>query len=324
MIGRIVTVAGVLFLSIVTVHAGDGRDGEGGDLLEGTFDFSRPRISEKRYYEVRSEATFFSASGGRTRGDACRMLLVAEPPRWGVEADAIYRCFLFTMTDSIGMEFHVPRLEGYTHPFLLNESSVDDRGYLYSIDHGLFSILADALGRPLTSRQKTAAYDAFIDFHRFCDYYARPTFLGKGIQDLHRVGDSVIHAAAYRLLPEAERRETTEPTTTSRNGEVTLEFLGISLRGGEQCALMRVDSGECSRFYTNNRGEPVVTGSFRYRADLNVELVSGWVAGAAVVERILAGGPDDGGERPGFLERTFKVRSLSKERFEEILRSGWK
>ena len=44
-------------------------------------------------------------------------------------------------------------------------------------------------------------YNAFIDFHGFCNVFAEPTTGGKGIQDLKSIGDKIVHAAAFTEPP---------------------------------------------------------------------------------------------------------------------------
>ena len=62
---------------------------------------------------------------------------------------------------------------------------------MFGIDHAKFENLVDANGQPLPVDKAYYVYNAFIDFHAFCNVFAEPMAGGKGIQDLksHRRQD---------------------------------------------------------------------------------------------------------------------------------------
>jgi hypothetical protein len=115
----------------------------------------------------------------------------------------------------------------------------DEKGQTFGIDRGKFERVVDSTGKALPADKAFHVYNAFIDFHAFCNVFAERATAGRGVQDLKKVGDKLVHAAAFSEPPVG-------PGSFFKNGEITLEFKGLSQVNGKLCALIGYDSGESS------------------------------------------------------------------------------
>jgi hypothetical protein len=156
---------------------------------------------------------------------------------------------------------------------------IDVENQVFGIDHAKFENLKTEDGGPLDPEASYLVYNTFIDFHGFCDVFARKTLEGGGIQDLKKMGDKIIHAAAFSEPPVNLGGNIAEGSTF-KNGEVTLELKGVSLVDGASCAVVGFDSGESS-FRMIIRPTPAMeitsVGSSHYKGDLYIDLESNWI-----------------------------------------------
>ena len=94
-----------------------------------------------------------------------------------------------------------------------------------SIDHARFEGLTDSTGASLPPDKSYFIYNAFIDFHSICDVFGQPVGDGNGIQNLVRIGQRIVHAAAFSKGPVNLGSNVAEGSYF-QNGEITLEFKG--------------------------------------------------------------------------------------------------
>jgi len=80
-------------------------------------------------------------------------------------------------------------------------------------------------------------YDAFIDFHGFCNIFAKRVEGCASIQELKSIGQRIIHATAFSEAP-VKVGSNVSKGSTFKNGEVTLEFKGLSIVAGITCKLV--------------------------------------------------------------------------------------
>ena len=160
---------------------------------------------------------------------------------------------------------------------------------MFGIDHAQFEKLVDAKGQPIPADKAYHVYNAFIDFHAFCNVFAEPAAGGKGIQDLKTIGQKIVHAAAF-TEPPVNLGSSVKEGSTFKNGEVTLELKGLSLVDDAACALLAYDSGESSFQMTITpmpNMEVRTVGSSHYKGDIHVDLATRWVRKATMNEWVV-------------------------------------
>jgi len=133
-------------------------------------------------------------------------------------------------------------------------------------------------------------YNAFIDFHAFCNTFAEPTAGGKGIQNLKSIGDKIVHAAAF-TEPPVNLGGNIAKGSTFKNGEVTLELKGLSIVDGAACAIVTYDSGQSSFQMLMNpmpNMEVRAVGASHYRGDIHIDLATRWPRKVTMDEWVVA------------------------------------
>jgi hypothetical protein len=167
---------------------------------------------------------------------------------------------------------------------------MDEKGQVFGIDHARFEGLVDETGGAVPVDKAYHVYNAFIDFHAFCNVFAEPVSDGNGIQNLRKVGDRVVHAAAFSDAPTNLGSSFAEGSSF-KNGEITLELKGLGLVNGKPCAIVGYDSG-ASSFKMIMKPMPelevVTVGSSHYRGHIYKDLEAGWVQKATMTEMVVS------------------------------------
>ena len=180
-------------------------------------------------------------------------------------------------------------MAGWSYLFRQTDTGKDEKGQVFGIDHAQFEKLVDANGQPLPVDKRYFLYNSFIDFHAFCNVFAEPAGGGKGIQDLKHIGDKVVHAAAFTEAP-VNLGAGIKEGSTFKNGEVTLEFKGLSLVDSAACAVMTYDSGQSS-FQMLMTPMPNMevrsVGASHYKGDIHIDLATRWVRKATMDELVV-------------------------------------
>lgn len=113
---------------------------------------------------------------------------------------------------------------------------------------------------------------------------------GNGVQNLKRLGDRIIHAAA-NSQPPVNLGSQVEEGSYFKNGEVSLLFKGLSWENEKACALIEYDSGESS-FFMKMKPMPNVEvtakGSSHYWGDIYKDLATGWFQKASLREMVVS------------------------------------
>jgi len=285
-------------------------------ILQQTFDLSGERSAEVRFFEMESRLIVYALDGKRVGGDVFRLRLKGVPAALsGKQADE-YTCVEFTVQSGDAAPVSIPALAGWTYLFGTTPEGVDEKGQVFGIDHGKFANLVDAEGKALGPGKSYHVYNAFIDFHSFCDVFARPVPAGgKGIQDLKRIGDKIVHAAAFSEPPVGLGSDAANGSVF-KNGKVTLELKGLSQVDGAACALVAYDSGESSfRMIARPTPETEIrsVGSSHYLGDLYIDLASRWVRKATMYELVVAEStlPTAPHKVNGVVEREIVIRDVT-------------
>jgi len=279
-------------------------------ILRRTFDLGAPRSREPQTYDMETIVLTYALDGRRVNKDILRLQLKCTP---GQTADQ-YTCTRFTVQFGANPEVEVPAMAGWSYPFKGVTTGIDEQGQVFGIDHAKFEKLVDADGKPLPVDKRYFVYNAFIDFHAFCNVFAEPMEGGKSIRDLRHIGDKIVHAAAFTEAP-VNLGAGIKEGSTFKNGEVTLEFKGLSLVDGASCAVVAYDSGESSfQMLVNPMPNMEVrsVGSSHYKGDIHVDLTSRWVRKVTMDELVVTESivPGMANKINAVIERTTVIRNV--------------
>ena len=280
-------------------------------ILRQTFDFAAPRSRDVQSFEMETRVITYGPDGKRVNTDVLRLWLTCTP---GKDADQ-YTCRKFTVQFGNAPAVAVPAMANWTYPFKNTATGTDEKGQVFGIDHAKFEKLVDANGQPLPADKAYYVYNAFIDFHGFCNTFAEPTIEGKGIQDLKSIGRKIIHAAAF-TEPPVNLGSNIAKGSTFKNGEVTLELKGLSMVDDAACAIVAFDSGQSSFQMIINpvpNMEVRAVGASHYKGDLYIDLATRWVRKVTMDELVVAEStvPTLPNKVNAVIERNTVIRNIS-------------
>jgi hypothetical protein len=279
------TLALAILCSALSLAAGEPKHGDDA-LLRRTFDFAAPRTPEPQVFEMETRVITYALDGKRVNTDVLRLSLACTP---GKDADQ-YTCRKFTVQLGTAPEVAIPVVENWSYSFQRTATGLDEKGQVFGIDHARFEKLLDANGRPLPPDKAYYVYNAFIDFHGFCNVFAEPVSGGKGIQDLKTIGQKIVHAASF-TEPPVNLGSNIAKGSTFKNGEVTLELKGVSLVDEAACAIVAFDSGQSSFQMIMNpmpNMEVRAVGASHYKGDLYIDLATRWVRKVTMDELVVS------------------------------------
>lgn len=285
--------------------------------LKQEFDLAKEHSQKPQYFLMESRLITFALDGTRLSKDVFKLRLKYDPAMADDRKDDEYSCVSFSIRQGDSVEFEIPALENWTYVF--NDSESDSQGYVFGIDHGKFEGLVDSEGNSIAFDKSYHVYNAFIDFHAFCNVFADPTTDGKGIQDLNKIGQKIIHAAAFSEPPTNLGSNISEGSFF-KNGEISLEFKGLSIENGKSCALIGFDSGESS-FKMIMKPVPnldiISVGSSHYKGDIYKDLASNWVQKVTLNEVVITETtmPMPPNKINSVVERNITILNVSKEKF---------
>lgn len=249
-------------------------------LAERTFALSGARSREPQEYTLETRIVSFAPDGGRGVTDFYRLRLKCTPAAAGSSAGDTFTCLGFAVQFGSSIETDIPALKGMTYVFDLGPANERRDGPILGVPHEPFEKLIDATGRSVPPVNAYHLYNAFVDFHTFCSIFPHPMGDGAGIEDLPVVGRKILHASAFSG-PSVNLGSSVADGSFFKNGEVTLEFKGLGVVGGAECALLGVDSGRSS-FAMTVRPMPELevktTGSSHYKGDIYLNLATQWVS----------------------------------------------
>jgi len=285
----------------------------GTEVLREDFDFARAHTPEVQNYAMESRM-FTRASNGRVIDERVfRLRLTATPGSLlGIDGDR-YTCTGFTVQHGNEEAVSIPSLSGWSYTFKYRRGERDDRGQVLGIDHKPFEKLADANRKPLPEVIAYHVYNAFIDFHSF-QVFTEPTVGGRGIQDLVRIGQKIVHAASHSR-PSTSLAGSVGEGSYFENGEVTLELKGLGLVADRPCAIIGYDSG-ASSFVMLMKPAPEIevktVGSSHFWGDVYKDLESQWVRRADLTEVVATetAVPNEAKPINAYIERSILVRSV--------------
>ena len=255
--------------------------------LQQEFDLAGERPPEKQFYMMETRLVHFALDGKRTETKILRLWLEYAPASLSGKDQDEYICRKFTVQIGTEPPAAIPSLEGWSYILRFGQ---DEGGQVFGIDHSKFENMKTEDNKSLPPDTAYFVYNTFIDFHAFCNAFAERIEGGNGIQDLKTIGDKIIHAASY-TEPPVNLGSNVAEGSTFKNGEVTLEFKGISLVDSRRCSVVAFDSGESS-FNMIMKPTPVMeiktVGSSHYKGDLFIDLESYWVRKVVMNEIVIS------------------------------------
>ena len=285
-------------------------------IFQRTFDLAGKRTQEPQYFFMETALIQYALNGTRTGTTIYRLCLKFAPAK-NAETDGNYICARFTVQQGDEPEKEIPALTGWTYAF--DASGIDEKKQVFGIDHSKFKNLTDSDGHPLPIEKSYHVYNTFIDFHSFCNVFAERTTDGNGIQDLKRIGQKIVHAAAFSEPPVNLGSQVAEGSYF-KNGQITLELKGLSAVQGKPCALVAYDSGESS-FKMIMQVTPEMkiqtVGSSHYFGDIYKDLSTNWVQKATMTETVVSETslPMPPHKINAVIERQSVIQNVSAEEF---------
>ena len=167
-------------------------------LLGQHFQLGEERTREPRYYEMGTRIVYYEPDGKRKPHVNLRLLLKCEPVGTSSQEGYRYTCVKIAYQQMGKPEVGIPALAGWSYVFKRTEQGgYDQNGLVLGIEHSKFQGLSDAQGNPMPPEMSYALYNAFIDFHAFCNNFAERSDSGKGIQHLNKIGQEIVHNSAF-------------------------------------------------------------------------------------------------------------------------------
>lgn len=283
------------------------------NILGGEFSLGGTKIPESRYYYFRTVLTDFDKAGNRSPGNSFTVFLEMRPSdNGGVE----YISRKFTLGRKGGDEVEIPSLKNWKYS---PKDGVDESGQLFGIDHAKFMVMMDANGQFVDMQDGYMVYNHFIDFHALADVLSGSEENKSDISSLKRIGQKIVHSAANSSAP-VGLGDSMKKGSEFRNGEMTLEFKGVSLVDNVPCALLGYDSGDSS--YTMYMDalpgmDMIAHGASHYQGDVYVELESNHLRKATLYELVVTEVKTNGKPtQNGIIERESLLVTMTKEEFD--------
>jgi len=255
-------------------------------LLNKEFDFTGKRSQQTQYYIMRSELVNFSLTGKRLGREIYTLHLKVAYVKMTDTLKIETTCLKFTVQYNDSIEITIPSLQNWSYSF---KPGLDRKNQVFGIDHAKFENLLDNNSNVIPTDKRYHIYNTFVDFHSFCDIFAEPTGEGKGMQDLHKIGQKIVHDAAFSRPP-TNLGKNVAPGSFFQNGEITLELKGVSVVNNKPCALIGVDSGENSFKMILSpmpKLKVISVGGSHYWGEIYKDLVSNWVQKVAFHEIVV-------------------------------------
>ena len=255
--------------------------------MDQKYDLAKPHGSQSQYFMMQSGMIIYAPDGKRQDSTTFILYLRCDPAKNPADVD-VYTCLKYVIRKSEMDTVSIPSLAGWHYPFNPEPSNSPTRTVL-GIPHEPFEKLNDSKGKTLSIENSYFVYNSFVDFHTM-NVFADKTYTGLGIQDLHKVGDIIVHSSAFSEPP-VDLGKDVAKGSFFKNGKITLEFKGIGSADKNPCALLGYDSGESSFVMLMTplpNFQIKTTGSSHYWGDIYKSLKDGWIKNANLHEIVVS------------------------------------
>lgn len=285
-------------------------------VLGRTFELAGKRSQETQQFQMESRLIHYALDGTRVSTDVYKLRLKCVPAKLSGKAGDEYTCLGFTLKTGDAPEVSIPALKDWSYVFNMTPTNLNGAGQVLGIDHAKFENLKDANGNAIPQVNAYHVYNAFIDFHGFCNVFAERTASGKGIQDLRKIGERIVHESAFSEPP-VDVGGNVAKGSFFKNGEITLEFKGLCLVNNAPCAILTVDSGQSSFKMIMNPStnmEERSVGSSHYKGDIYIDTATKWVRKVTFDELVITEStmPATQKKRNEVVERNITIRSVKE------------
>ncbi|MCF8259314.1 MAG: hypothetical protein K9J12_00935 [Melioribacteraceae bacterium] len=293
------------------------------DFLQGSFNWEGKRTNEIQYFVLETTMLNYQLNGNRSGKDHLKLFLECSPINKNGKDLFKYTCIKFIVINSNGVEVTIPELEGWSYVFGGESETEKAEELVFGISHSKFENLKDNTGDALSQVVTYWIYNTFIDFHAFCNVFAEPTTDGKGIQDLSRLNQKIIHSSA-NSEPPVNLGTNIKEGSYFKNGEISLQFIGVGIVNDAICGILNFDSGESSfKMLIEPMPNMLVTtnGASHYKGTLYINKETFWVEKVVMDEFVLAETEIPGqGKMNQVIERGTIISNVTKDEFHLTLK----
>ena len=307
-------VSAILILLLQSQHLSAQQTSGVKKILEKEYNLIPAYSNDTQYYEMESRLQKHAPDGTPAGLDIYHIYLRCIPSGNPLKGDE-YTCIKYTVQVNNGTTVSIPSLVNWKYTFNPSAGTEEQKGWMFGIDPGQFEKLVDDQGKPLAIENSYHVYNSFIDFHTM-NVFSDKTATGKGVQDLKRIGDKIIHMASFSQ-PSVSMSSQVAKGSYFKNGEITLAFKGLSLVNEKTCAVLEYDSGESS-FYMLVKPMPNMEiptkGSSHYWGDIFKDLNSGWIQNATLHELVVSETtvPSISNKINSVIERSITIKNVKR------------
>ncbi|MFH0736079.1 MAG: hypothetical protein V1773_16615 [bacterium] len=293
------------------------------DLFSKYFQLGGKSSSQEQFFICQTEVKTFNLDGTLAAKDNYILYLKYTHPN--KTEKEFYECSHFEIQTNDSIIRTVPSLEGWTYSPVIDGTGMDENNYVFGIDHKKFDNLVDKKNTPFAPEISYFIYNMFIDFHSFCNVFAEERSGMKGIQDLHKIGDKVIHYAS-NSKPPVNLGGNIKEGSYFENGEITLQLTGLSKVNEKETAIVHYDSGESSfKMIVEPMPNMIINtvGRSHYFGDIYLDLNTKWVQKVFMAEVVIAQSklPFQPNQISSVVERQCLILNVSKDEFENQLKT---
>jgi len=288
------------------------------DVMKARYELGRDHAKEPQSFIMQSKLMQIGPDGKKKDSTIYTLRLNCVPGKNVSDGDE-YTCVRFTIRTNKGPEVSIPALTNWKYTFKKSANNKDETGQVFGINHAKFDNITDSNGQKLMTEKLYHTYNAFIDFHALL-FFAEKTTQGKGVQDLHYIGDKIVHSSAFSEPPVNLGSQIKEGSVF-RNGEITLAFKGLGRINNKSCAILGYDSGESSftmNMYIMPPGDIITNGSSHYWGDIYKDLQSGWLQLASLNEIVVSETEikANSSKVHSVVERVIEIKNISGSKYQ--------
>jgi hypothetical protein len=272
-------------------------------ILEGKFNLPINREAKNQYYSMLTQFVQMGFDGKRKETEQYFLKIIYNPKELSKKSLDECTCKEFGLQFNNDRIVTIPKLKNWSYQF--DPTSGLGKGLVFGIPHEQFEDLKDSDGNNIRPEIIYAIYNNFVDFHALSNLF---TLYGTGIENLKQIGDKVQHLGAFSKAPIILKNIVGEGSVFC-NGEVTLEFKGVSIIDNRPCALIKFDSGESTLDMSviTSQGYVKTIGGSQYLGDLYLDLESGWTRKVTFNEFVITERKEPNHEK----EKRYTVRNLT-------------